>query len=105
PALGAVPLLDPRDGALGTRGVVVADDDRLEEVAASGDLGDGIADTARPHQEDSHGLRLVAARPAREGTSTPVCRISRPRAPPRRRSGWPRCPCGSRRRGGARWCG
>src|SRR5690606_18838511 len=54
-ALRPVLRLDPTQRALGAGEVVVAHDHGLEEVATSGDLGDGVTDTARPHEEDSHG--------------------------------------------------
>jgi hypothetical protein len=43
-----------RDG-LGPARVVVGHDDRLEEVAASRDRGEGAPDTTRADDEDPHG--------------------------------------------------
>ena len=53
--LVAVPCADPVDGARGARLVVVADDDRVVERAAGGDLGEGVSDATRTDEEDSHG--------------------------------------------------
>ncbi len=52
-ASGGVPLVD-RGGPLGAGQVVVGDDDRLEEVAAGRDRGEGRPDTAGTDQQDPH---------------------------------------------------
>ncbi len=59
---------DPGDRALRPGQVVVADDHRLEEGSACGDLRDRVADTAGAHQEDSHAPTVLpVARAAAAG--------------------------------------
>ena len=50
---------DPRDGAFGSADVVVADDEALVERPPRGDLGNGVADTARADEEDSHARNAI----------------------------------------------
>src|SRR5690606_25434580 len=64
--LGPVPLGHPIYRRLAASLVVVAHHHQVEETATSNDLGNGVADSAGPNEEDSHGSTLaVGPRPSR----------------------------------------
>ena len=59
PRLGRMPSADGGDGALGPTHVVVGDDQAVEERTSGRDLGEGVADSSGPDQEDSHAPNLA----------------------------------------------
>ena len=54
--------VEPGDGTLRARGVVVGHDDLLEERAARGDRDDGAADASGADDEDSHRAQRAVSR-------------------------------------------
>jgi hypothetical protein len=54
-----MPSADGGDGALGPTHVVVGDDQVVEERTSGRDLGEGVADSSGPDQEDSHAPNLA----------------------------------------------